>query len=145
VGGRGPGGPRRGRARAGAGDAARDRRARGQREPGLPGRRQVVRLLPHAPAGRGRPGDRGALPGRHRVLGGVRGRQAGDGAGRHVAVLHDPALRRAPLGAAARLPGRRADPAGAGRGRPGRLALPCLRPPGRRLAPGPRPAARPGL
>ena len=62
----------------------------------------------------------------------VRGRQAGAGAGRDVAVLHHAALQRPPVGAGAGQPDRRAHPPGAGRGDPGRLAVAGRRRAGRR-------------
>ena len=52
-----------------------------QGQPHLPGRRQVLRVFPHPPPGRRRPGHGGAVPGRDHVLGHVRGRQAGAGPG----------------------------------------------------------------
>jgi len=102
------------------------------------------------PAGRGRPRHRRTLCRRDRLLGRVRGRQAGTRSGREVAVLHDCPLRRAPVGAATGQPNRRSDPQGADRADPGRVAVSRISAPRGSLAkgtpadmitPGPRPSA----
>ena len=94
----------------------------------LPGRQQVVRLLPDPTPRRGRPGHGGALRRRDRPVGRLRGRQAGAAPGRPAAVLHHPALRRSPVGAAAGLPRRRGGPRRAGRDRRRRRGSPRPRP-----------------
>src|SRR6478672_8455381 len=130
-------GPPAGRPRRRAGDAPRDQRAHA-RAARLPGRREVVRLLPQrAPRRRGR-GDRPAARGRDRVLGRRRADQGRARAGPHDAVVHDRALPGPPLRAAARVPHRRAHPRRAGRGRAGRLALARLADPGPEVARGAR-------
>ena len=70
-GGRTAPGAGRGRARNGHGHASRHGGVRTARQPGLPGRRQVFRVLPQPPPGRRRSRHRRALPGRDHVLGPV--------------------------------------------------------------------------
>src|SRR5215212_7694006 len=125
---------RRGRTQARHGNAARDGCGRYEGEPGLPGGRQVLRLLQEPSTRRGRPGQRRALPRRHRVLGCRRGREAGAGPRRvDTVLLHEP-LRWASVGAGAGQPLGRAVLGGAAGNRPGGLAREGVAAPSRAVA-----------
>ena len=93
-----------GRPRACPGDATRQSRVRRRKQRHLPGRRQVVRLLPQSATRRPRPRDRGALLRCHRVLGSVGGGQARADSGPRLTVLHHGSLRRPSIGPTAREP-----------------------------------------